>query len=121
MKGKDNGVRLSLSQKWTRLKERMRDPQWRKYAGLVYAGKILGVGGVLFIMLGLPVILREAPKVISRSAYAEEKPAPAPAPTPTPVTTPETHCRACRTQSCGHTGGWLYPHWPDRNLLGVRA
>ena len=36
------GGRLSFGQKLARLGQRMHDPEWRRYARLVFAGKILG-------------------------------------------------------------------------------
>src|SRR5450432_4197219 len=42
--------RLSLSQKFSRLVGRLRDRQWRKYGGTLFAGKIMGVGLVLLTM-----------------------------------------------------------------------
>ncbi len=44
------GKKLSLSQKFSRLAIRMRDPEWRRYAKLVFAGKAMGVALVLLIM-----------------------------------------------------------------------
>jgi ammonium transporter, Amt family len=43
--------RLSLSQKFSRLAGRLRDREWRKYGGALFAGKIMGVGLVLLIMM----------------------------------------------------------------------
>ena len=43
--------RLSLSQKFSRLAGRLRDREWRKYGGALFAGKILGVGLVLLVMM----------------------------------------------------------------------
>jgi len=42
--------KLSLSQKFARLAIRLRDPEWRRYGGLLIAGKMLGVAAVLMIM-----------------------------------------------------------------------
>ncbi len=42
--------RLSLSQKFSRLAGRLRDREWRKYGGTLFAGKIMGVGLVLLTM-----------------------------------------------------------------------
>src|SRR3979411_1548199 len=39
--------RLSFSQKLLRLRERLHDPQWRKYGIALLAGKGLGIGLVL--------------------------------------------------------------------------
>src|SRR6202140_5944512 len=44
------GERLSLSQKLSRLAGRLRDPEWRRYAGLLQGGKALGIGLVLLII-----------------------------------------------------------------------
>ena len=42
--------RLSLSQKVSRLAGRLRDREWRKYGGTLFAGKIMGIGLVLLTM-----------------------------------------------------------------------
>jgi ammonium transporter, Amt family len=42
--------KLSLSEKFSRLAVRLRDPEWRRYGGLLLAGKVLGVAAVLLIM-----------------------------------------------------------------------
>ncbi|HEY1685605.1 MAG TPA: hypothetical protein VGG19_12635, partial [Tepidisphaeraceae bacterium] len=39
-----NGERLNFSGKLVRLKERMKDPEWRRYAKTLFAGKMLGLG-----------------------------------------------------------------------------
>jgi Amt family ammonium transporter len=44
------GLRLSLTQKLSRLSVRLRDPEWRRYGRLLLAGKALGVGLVLLII-----------------------------------------------------------------------
>jgi Amt family ammonium transporter len=43
-------TRLSLSEKFTRLRVRLRNPEWRKYGGTLLAGKVMGVGIVLLLM-----------------------------------------------------------------------
>src|SRR5438270_1848919 len=43
--------RLSLSEKVSRLARRLRDPEWRRYGGLLLGGKALGVGIVLLLMV----------------------------------------------------------------------
>ncbi len=45
-----NGRNLSLSQRFARLAVRLRDPEWRRYGGLLLGGKMLGIGLVLLIM-----------------------------------------------------------------------
>jgi len=42
--------RLSLSEKFSRLRLRLQKPEWRKFGGTLLAGKVLGVGLVLLIM-----------------------------------------------------------------------
>src|SRR5213082_1099796 len=42
---------LSLSEKYSRLCTRLRDPEWRRYGGTLLGGKLLGVGVVLLFML----------------------------------------------------------------------
>src|SRR5882672_6392228 len=44
------GNRLSLSEKFSRLRLRLQKPEWRKFGGTLLAGKVLGVGLVLLIM-----------------------------------------------------------------------
>jgi Amt family ammonium transporter len=39
--------KLSFAEKYARLTVRMRDPEWRRYAALVFSGKFAGVGIVL--------------------------------------------------------------------------
>ena len=43
-------TQLSLSEKFTRLGTRMRDPEWRRYGRLLLTGKVLGVGLTLMTM-----------------------------------------------------------------------
>ena len=43
-------ARLTLSQKFSRLCMRLKNPEWRRYGGTMFAGKIVGVGTVLLIM-----------------------------------------------------------------------
>ncbi|HXM98543.1 MAG TPA: ammonium transporter [Candidatus Dormibacteraeota bacterium] len=47
MKTAEQRQRLTFSQKLLRLRERLRDPQWRKYGMALFAGKGLGIGLVL--------------------------------------------------------------------------
>ena len=57
--------RLSWSQKISRLGNRMRDPEWRRYGRLLLAGKLMGIG----LMIGLLVL---APEVIGWTSYAAD-------------------------------------------------
>ena len=87
MKGNaQEGRRLSFREKLSRFGIRLRDPQWRRYGMLMWAGKVLGVAAVLFLTIGVPNI---APKLMPHSANAAEEakpdatpPTPAPAPAP---------------------------------------
>src|SRR5437588_5745920 len=42
--------RLSLAGKFSRLAGRLRDPEWRRYGGLLIGGKLMGLAMVLMIM-----------------------------------------------------------------------
>jgi len=42
--------RMSLSEKFSRLRFRLRKREWHRYGGTMLAGKVLGVGLVLAIM-----------------------------------------------------------------------
>ncbi|HJV64756.1 MAG TPA: ammonium transporter [Geomonas sp.] len=44
-------TRLRLSEKFSRLGERMRDPEWRRYGYLLAGGKMLGLGLVFAVMV----------------------------------------------------------------------
>src|ERR1700760_1926066 len=45
------GTKNSLSQKLSRLRGRLGEPQWRRYGALLLAGKLLGVGVVLLLSM----------------------------------------------------------------------
>ena len=49
--------RLSWSQKVSRLGLRMRDPEWRRYGRLLFAGKLLGIGVVIGGVLLVPEVI----------------------------------------------------------------
>ena len=57
--------KLSFAQKCLRLRQRLRDPEWRRYGGLLFCGKLAGialvVAGVVFL-----------PDVLGLSAYAAD-------------------------------------------------
>ena len=44
-----SGKRLSLAEKVSRLRLRLKTPEWRRYGGTLLAGKLLGVGIVLLV------------------------------------------------------------------------
>ena len=47
--------RLSFAEKYARLMVRMRDPEWRRYAKLLFGGKLMGVALVL-LMIGVVTV-----------------------------------------------------------------
>ncbi|HXM96114.1 MAG TPA: ammonium transporter [Candidatus Acidoferrum sp.] len=47
------GKKLSLSEKFSRLALRLRTPEWRRYAKLLFAGKLAGVGLTLIVMAAM--------------------------------------------------------------------
>src|SRR5581483_1574406 len=51
MRGMSPGQKLTLAEKFSRLGTRLRDPEWRRYGRLLLAGKALGIGVVLLIMI----------------------------------------------------------------------
>ena len=38
------GRKLPMAEKFTRLKTRLGDPEWRRYGKLLFAGKAMGIG-----------------------------------------------------------------------------
>src|SRR5690242_5039861 len=42
---------MSLSQKFSRLCVRMKNPEWRRYGGTLLGGKVLGLGIVLLLIM----------------------------------------------------------------------
>jgi Amt family ammonium transporter len=48
--------RLPFPEKLSRLSTRLRDPEWRRYGKLLLAGKLMGVGAVLLVMLALNIL-----------------------------------------------------------------
>ncbi len=49
--------KLSMAEKFTRLRERMNDSEWRRYFKLLFAGKAMGVGLVLLIIFVISVFI----------------------------------------------------------------
>jgi Amt family ammonium transporter len=94
--------RITFSEKLFRLRARLRDPEWRKYGRLLFAGKFLGIALVLGLMIGVPTLLRELPNMLCGTAQAQDtKPAdttpadtaapPAGTTTETPATPPDPY------------------------------
>src|SRR4030081_3627643 len=47
---KGSRSKLSLSQKFSRLAGRLREPEWRKYGSLLLTGKLMGIG-LMFLII----------------------------------------------------------------------
>ena len=63
--------KLSFSQKLSRRKDRMSDPQWRRYAKLLVAGKFLGLAlvlGLMVAMSAIPQLLNGTPVFAQQAA-----------------------------------------------------
>jgi Amt family ammonium transporter len=88
----DDEVKLSFSQKWSRLKDRFADPQWRRYAQLLMAGKFLGLAALALLLFGGHHIL----EAISGSPAMAQ----APAADPYAAIKPSEHINAMNT-------GWV--------------
>ena len=70
-------LKLSFSSKLSRLSERLKDPEWRRYGKLLLAGKFLGILAVFAIMLAVEI----APHFLGgESAHAQAPAATAPPP-----------------------------------------
>src|SRR5205085_1353916 len=65
--------RLSFSSKLDRLAGRLKQPEWRRYAKLLIAGKLLGLAAVFGIMLAIQI----APNIIGSSTAVAQQAAPA--------------------------------------------
>src|SRR5689334_22546269 len=72
------GERLSFTDKLGRLADRMKQPEWRRYAKLLVAGKLLGIAAVFAIMFAVEV----APNIMGGSSAVAQAPAAAPAAAP---------------------------------------
>jgi Amt family ammonium transporter len=59
--------KLSFGQKIVRLKERMKDPEWRRYARVLFAGKMIGFGILAIVILLVNVL----PALLSGTAHAQ--------------------------------------------------
>ena len=73
------GKKLTFGEKVSRLKMRMRDPEWRRYAKVYFAGKLLGFGLLVAVIIAINVL----PSLLSGTAHAQAtQPATQPAATP---------------------------------------
>lgn len=84
-----NVERLSFSEKVTRLRLRLHDPDWRRYLKLVLAGKALGLALILALILAGPALIHG---LDGAPAYGQATTAPAMAmaPATAPATTAPT-------------------------------
>ena len=69
--------RLTLSEKFTRLRERINDPQWRKYGAVVFAGKMLGIAAIMALAVGVPMMLNQSKKLAPQPAFGADEAKPA--------------------------------------------
>jgi Amt family ammonium transporter len=58
---------LTFSQKLSRLRTRMRDPEWRRYAKVYCAGKLLGFGALIAVILAVNIL----PSLLSGNVHAQ--------------------------------------------------
>lgn len=63
----ESGGKLSFSQKLSRLGERMKDPEWRRYAKIVIGGKLLGFAALIAMI----VLINVVPSLLSGTAHAQ--------------------------------------------------
>jgi Amt family ammonium transporter len=63
---KADGEKLSFSGKVIRLGHRLKDPEWRRYGATLFAGKMLGLAILLFI------VLVAVPSILSHTALAQD-------------------------------------------------
>ncbi len=89
------GEKLSFRGKLSRLTDRMKDPEWRRYGLVMASGKMLGLAVVLGMMILSPLLLSgtsvragDAPAAVSTPAPAPTAASPAPEATPAPAPAP---------------------------------
>ncbi len=63
----EGGPKLRFGEKLTRMGERLRDPEWRRYFKTILAGKALGIALLLAVVVGIAVI----PGLLGGSAHAQ--------------------------------------------------
>ena len=88
-----SGEHLSLKGKLSRLADRMRDPEWRRYGFVMASGKLLGLVVVLGMMVLIPVLLtgtsvKADTPAVAQAAAPAAPPAAAPEPTAAPAPAP---------------------------------
>ncbi|MDB5171303.1 MAG: ammonium transporter [Phycisphaerales bacterium] len=62
------GGKLSYREKFSRMGERLKDPDWRKYFYTIAAGKALGIALVMAVILAIAVL----PAMLSAPAHAQD-------------------------------------------------
>ncbi len=72
-------IKLTFGGKLSRLSQRLKDPQWRKFGYTLLAGKALGVMAVLFIALFVAALIHIGSAGLGSQAYAQAATATAPA------------------------------------------
>ncbi len=72
---RDKKTKLSYGEKISRLRERLRDPEWRRYFKTIIVGKAIGMVLLLAVVVGIAVI----PSLLSGTAHAQAAAASQPA------------------------------------------
>jgi Amt family ammonium transporter len=67
----EGGPKLSFAGKFTRLRYRFQDPEWRRYFKTIIAGKAIGMALLLAVVVGIAVI----PSLLSGAAHGQTMPA----------------------------------------------
>jgi ammonium transporter, Amt family len=70
---KSGTPKLTMAEKWFRLKTRLKDPEWRRYGKLVLAGKLMGFALVMGMVFAGPMLIAELPKLLCGTAQAAEE------------------------------------------------
>ena len=91
---------LSFGAKLSRLRQRLDDPQWRKYGLTMFAGKMLGLAAVLLVMFAVAV----APALFSPAPARAQQQA-SPTATAQPTAAPGTPAAAAAAPTSGPAAG----------------
>ena len=87
------GEALTFRQKFSRLFVRLREPEWRRYGGLLLKGKLMGIGALLLIIFALNLI-PILPDLLSGTAHAAQDAVVAAPTAPAPAADPYAAVKA---------------------------
>ena len=96
-----NGVRLTFAEKLSRLKTRLRDPDWRRYGKLLLVGKMLGIAVLMFTIVVLPRIIESSCTPVSAADSATPPASTAAAPASTAAAPKDSGTAAAAAASGG--------------------